>query len=58
MNQRGQIVVEYVLLLMIAVLLAFVITTTLVSRDPNSPGFLIAKWYQILQTIGGDTADD
>jgi uncharacterized protein (UPF0333 family) len=57
-RQSGQIVVEYVLLLMVGVIIAFTITTTMVSRDPNSPGFLIAKWRSIIEMIGADPADD
>jgi hypothetical protein len=57
-GESGQIVVEYVLLLVIAVGVATLITSQMVSRNPNSPGFLIAKWVQIIQAIGTDTADD
>ena len=57
-NERGQIVFEYVLLLIIGVGVAALITSTVVSRDPNNPGFLVAKWLQIVRTIGADHADD
>jgi uncharacterized protein (UPF0333 family) len=57
-GQSGQVVVEYTLLLVVGVMLAFIITTTLVSRDANAPGFLIVKWAQIIEAIGGDAADD
>lgn len=57
-NERGQIVFEYVLLLVIGVSIAILITSTMVSRNPDSPGFLIAKWYAIITTIGADHADD
>lgn len=57
-NQSGQVVVEYTLLLAVGVLMAFIITTTMVSRDPNTPGFLIVKWSQIIEAIGQDMADD
>jgi hypothetical protein len=57
-RESGQIVVEYVLLLVIGVGIATLITSQMVSRNPNSPGFLIAKWVSILQTIGADTPDD
>ena len=57
-SQRGQIVVEYVLLLIIGVTVAIIITSTMVSRNPESPGFLVKKWLDIIQTIGADTADD
>lgn len=57
-GSRGQIVVEYVLLLVIGVGLAMMITSFMVSRSQDKPGFLIKKWLEIIQTIGGDTADD
>jgi hypothetical protein len=57
-NRRGQIVVEYVLLLVIGVSIAILITSTMVSRNPNSPGFLVKKWVDIIKLIGEDTPDD
>ena len=57
-KNSGQVVVEYTLLLGVGVLIAFLITTTLVSRDPNSPGFLIVKWANIIEVIGVDPIDD
>ena len=57
-GNSGQIVLEYVLLLMIGVSIAILITTTMVSRNPQSPGFLIKKWSDILNAIGEDTPDD
>jgi len=56
-NKRGQIVVEYVLLLVIAVAVAALITKELVHRDPDSPGVLIKKWDDILKEIGKDLPD-
>ena len=57
-GSKGQIVVEYVLLLVIGVSIAILITTTMVSRNPDSPGFLVRKWFQIITLIGEDTPDD
>ena len=57
-TERGQIVVEYVLLLVVGVAVAMLITGQMVSRNPNSPGFLIKKWVDIINTIGKDTSDD
>ncbi len=54
----GQIVVEYVLLLIVAVGISMVLISTLVSRNPDSPGFLILRWDQIIRFIGSDNADD
>lgn len=57
-HQGGQIVLEYVLLLVIGVSIAILITSMMVSRNENSPGFLIKKWVDIIRTIGEDHADD
>lgn len=57
-SETGQIVVEYVLLLVVGVSIAALITSTVVSRNPDSPGFLVKKWVDMLKLIGEDTADD
>ena len=57
-NQKGQIVVEYVLLLVLSIGIALLVVSYIVSRDPSSPGFLISKWYEILSFIASDLADD
>jgi uncharacterized protein (UPF0333 family) len=57
-RQGGQIVLEYVLLIVIGVTVAMLITSTMVSRDANSPGFLIRKWFEMIRTIGEDPSDD
>lgn len=57
-NERGQIVVEYVLLLSVAVTIAMIIVSQLVKRDADDPensGALIKKWRQIQETIAKDT---
>ncbi|MCB9025517.1 MAG: hypothetical protein H6625_04300 [Bdellovibrionaceae bacterium] len=54
----GQIVVEYILLLIIAVGLALILTRALVSRSPDSPGLLISKWYKIINFIGSDPIEE
>ena len=51
---QGQIVIEYVLLMIVAVLLAAMLVSQVVSRNTESPGFLIKKWDQIVRTIGSD----
>jgi len=57
-NNRGQILVEYVLLMVVAISLALLITSFMVSRNSDRPGFLIAKWYAIIAEIGTDPSDD
>lgn len=58
LGQRGQIIVEYVLLLAIAVGIALLITKTLIGRDPGSEGFVIRSWQALIDQIGADHADD
>lgn len=56
-SQKGQVVVEYILLLSIAVSIAIILVTMLIKRDPTdaeNSGALIRKWHQIQQTIGKD----
>ncbi|MNJ96644.1 hypothetical protein D3C87_143730 [compost metagenome] len=55
-NSKGQIVVEYVLLLVIAVSIAALLVNQLASRG-DEPGVIVAKWYSILKTVGDDNPD-
>ena len=57
-GEGGQIVVEYVLLLVVAVSLATLITRTMISQSQGQTGFVITFWQQILTQIGSDKADD
>ncbi len=56
-HQKGQAVVEYVLLLTIAVGISAFLVTTLVSRNTDKPGIFTGKWYEILSVIGEDIPD-
>jgi hypothetical protein len=58
LGQSGQLVVEYVLLLAVAVVIAALITKTMVGTDPAKPGFVLTAWQSIVTTIGADHADD
>lgn len=58
LGERGQVVVEYVLLLVASVALALLITRIMVGRDPGNPGFVISAWNSIVEEIGADKADD
>lgn len=57
-GQSGQIVVEYVLLLAVAVILAALITKTMISGSKDSPGFVLSAWKNVVEAIGSDKADD
>ena len=58
-NQSGQILVEYILLLLIAVSCATILTTTLVGRrgSEDEAGVLIRSWNNIIKAIGNDLPD-
>ena len=56
-SQAGQIVVEYVLLMVIAVSLSALIVRQLGSRDTDNPGVLVEKWHSIQVEIGKDVPD-
>lgn len=56
-NNRGQILVEYLLLMVIAVGIVALLTRSLVRRDEASPGLIIKAWDGILKSIGNDLPD-
>src|SRR4051794_19201598 len=56
--QAGQIVIEYVLMLLVAVALALLIINSVVSRQAGNEGFLIKAWGGIIKTIGNDKTDE
>jgi hypothetical protein len=56
-RQSGQIVVEYVLLLSIAVTIAIMVTRRLVGREEGSEGMVIKAWQTLITQIGADHAD-
>ncbi len=57
-NSFGQVVVEYVLLLVVGVIIATTITSAIVKRSSDNPGFLIKKWKEIIDFIGEDYPDE
>jgi hypothetical protein len=57
-SESGQIIIEYVLLLAIAVGIATLITKTMVSRTKGSEGFVIQAWEAVINQIAADHADD
>lgn len=58
LGQSGQIVVEYVLLLAVAVMIAALITKTMISPSKDNPGFVLTAWRDVVEAIGSDKADD
>ncbi|MCC6138594.1 MAG: hypothetical protein IT287_08170 [Bdellovibrionaceae bacterium] len=56
-SQRGQIVFEFVLLLVISITIATMVSKKMISRDPENPGFLTGAWAKMSQAIGADIID-
>ncbi len=53
-KQSGQVIIEYILLMVIVVGIAAIIVRGVVHRDESDPGFLIKAWNELVQTIGED----
>ncbi|MBC7420018.1 MAG: hypothetical protein H7328_04755 [Bdellovibrio sp.] len=60
-NQTGQILVEYLLLMVIAIACATILTKSLVGRgsegSKSGQGMIIKQWDRILHVIGNDIPD-
>ena len=57
-EESGQVVVEYILLLVIAVSISAIISTSVVGRNQDSPGFLTKAWSGLIQFVATDQTDD
>lgn len=53
-SQSGQLVIEYVLLLIVVVTIAVLIRNMLMKKDPDAPGSLVGKWEEIRKVIAED----
>lgn len=55
-NQRGQILIEYVLLLLIGLMIGNILVRQLTrfSDDPEQRGVIIQRWIKIWEAIGKD----
>lgn len=56
-KNQGQVVLEYVLLLVISVSFAALVVRLFASRDVENPGFLVQKWEDLRQTIGSEVPE-
>lgn len=58
-NQKGQILVEYLLLMVIAVACATILVKNLIGRGPDdqNTGVFIKQWDKIIHIIGNDLPD-
>jgi uncharacterized protein (UPF0333 family) len=57
-KNKGQVLVEYMLLLLISVSFATLLVSKLVSRkEGDSQGLIIKAWSKMLTTLGNDLPD-
>ena len=59
LNQKGQLVIEYILLLMVVTLMATMLTRLLIGQagPDGDKGLIIQKWQMIVDTISLDIID-
>jgi uncharacterized protein (UPF0333 family) len=57
-SSSGQIVIEYALLLVIAISLAAIFTKFMIGRTEGSEGVIIKVWTELSDQIGNDLPDD
>lgn len=57
LNHRGQVLIEYILLLVIVVSCAGILMKALVSRETGKQGMVIKAWDGIIKAIGNDLPD-
>ncbi len=57
-SDSGQIIIEYILLLIIAVTVAAIITRAMIGRGDDGNGWVLDTWAAINTEIGKDKADD
>ncbi len=58
--QKGQLIIEYVLLLTVVTVLAGTLISAMIgqSDDPSSQGLIVRKWTQVVQAIASDVIDN
>jgi uncharacterized protein (UPF0333 family) len=57
-QNRGQLIVEYLLLIVIVATAAALLSRTLVGRGQgDNAGIIIVKWTQLLDMVGQDIGD-
>ena len=56
-QNKGQIILEYILILVIAVSVATLLTSRLVGRGDDSSGIVIQAWGELNRMVGEDLGD-
>ena len=56
-QNKGQLIVEFLLLVVIVTIAAVALSSALVSRADGDYGAIITKWNQLIEMIGQDMGD-
>lgn len=57
-NRRGQVIVEYLLIMVLVVAIAAMLTKKLVGRgDDDNQGVIVRSWSRMIKAIGNDLPD-
>ena len=56
-TKAGQVLVEYLLLMVIAIGISTLLTKKLISRKSSEKGIIVDTWDRILTNIGKDVPD-
>lgn len=56
-SKKGQILVEYLLLMVIVIGCATLLTKSLVNRSDTNPGMIIKAWDGIIKSLSNDLPD-
>lgn len=52
--EAGQVIIEYILLLVVTVALSAMIMRSVVNRDPGDAGFLMKRWQGLVDQVAKD----
>lgn len=53
-KQQGQVILEYILLMLITLTLATFLMKSLVSRSTDETGVLMKKWQSLIEQVASD----
>ena len=56
-QKKGQLVVEYLLLIFIVTIAAVLLSRLLVGRTDGDSGVIIMKWQDLINMVGQDVGD-
>ncbi len=57
-NRRGQVIVEYLLIMVLVVAIAAMLTKKLVGRgEDENQGVIVRSWSRIIKAVGNDLPD-